>query len=90
MYDKLVILKNSILAGANKEHLAMMVDECMYKTGQYRNGTTKNHHVYTKEELTVMRAKKREAMKMQGRNHRWNADDVKTEARKRYEEAMML
>ena len=88
MFDKLSLVKKAVMEGKNKDHIAMMLDECIYKTGAYMNGTTKEKALFTKEELTQKRKEKRDAMRLEGRHHRWNADDISTEARKRFEKSI--
>lgn len=89
MYDKLILIKEAVLKGENKTTISLMIDECLYKTGEYMKGTTLRTEKFTKGELDVMRKKERKKMKTEPiRRIRWNKDDIKTEARKRYEESV--
>ena len=89
MYEKLNYIKEAVLKGENKTTISLMIDECLYKTGEYMKGTTLRTEKFTKDELDVMRKKERKKMKTEPiRRIRWNKDDIKTEARKRYEESV--
>ena len=89
MYDKLVLIKKAVLDKQDEKHIASMLDECIYNTGTYMNGTTKRKKVFTKEELN---AKRKEARALNPkepiRRKRWTKDNIATEARKRYEKAI--
>ena len=89
MYDKLILIKEAVKKGSDKEQICLMVDECIYNTGDYMKGTSKRKEIFTKSELDVLRKEKREKMGVEPiRRIRWNKDDIKTEARKRYEESV--
>lgn len=89
MYEKLNYIKEAVLKGENKTTISLMIDECLYKTGEYMKGTTLRTEKFTKDELDVMRKKERKKMKTEPiRRIRWNKDAIKTEARKRYEESV--
>ena len=89
MYDKLVLIKKAVLDKKDEKHIASMIDECIYNTGTYMNGTTKRKKVFTKEELNAKRKEARSSNpKEPERRIRWNKDDIQTEARKRYEKAI--
>ena len=89
MYDKLVLIKKAVLEKQDEKHIASMIDECIYNTGTYVNGTTKRKEVFTKEELNAKRKEVRALNPKEPiRRIRWNKDDIKTEARKRYEEGV--
>ena len=89
MYDKLVLIKKAVLEKQDEKHIASMIDECIYNTGTYVNGTTKRKEIFTKEELNAKRKDVRALNPKEPiRRIRWNKDDIKTEARKRYEESV--
>ena len=89
MYDKLILIKEAVKKGSDKEQICLMVDECIYNTADYMKGTSKRKEIFTKSELDVLRKEKREKMGVEPiRRIRWNKDDIKTEARKRYEESV--
>ena len=89
MYDKLILIKEAVKKGADKEQICLMVDECIYNTGDYMNGTTQRKAIFTKEELNIMRKEKRALMPKEPiRRIRWTNDAIKTEARKRYQKAL--
>ena len=89
MYDKLVLIKKAVLEKKDEKHIASMIDECIYNTGTYMNGTTKRKKVFTKEELNAKRKEARSLNpKEPERRIRWTKDNIATEARKRYEKAI--
>lgn len=89
MYDKLVLIKKAVLEKQDEKHIASMIDECIYNTGTYVNGTSKRKEVFTKEELKEKRKEVRALNPKEPIRHiRWNKDDIQTEARKRYEKAI--
>ena len=89
MYDKLVLIKKAVLEKKDEKHIASMIDECIYNTGTYVNGTSKRKKVFTKEELNSKRKEVRALNPKEPiRRIRWNKDDIQTEARKRYEKAI--
>ena len=89
MYDKLVLIKKAVLEKKDEKHIASMIDECIYNTGTYVNGTTNRKKVFTKEELNAKRKEVRALNPKESvRRKRWNKDDIQTEARKRYEKAI--
>ena len=88
MYDKLVLIKKAVLEKKDEKHIASMLDECIYNTGTYVNGTSKRKEVFTKEELNLKRKEARALNpKDPVRRIRWTKDYIVTEARKRYEKA---
>lgn len=89
MYDKLILIKEAVKKGVDKEQICLMVDECIYNTGDYMKGTSKRKEIFTKSELDVLRKEKREQMGVEPiRRIRWTKDNIATEARKRYEKAI--
>jgi len=89
MFDKLTLIKETLMSGGSKETIASMIDECIYNTGTYVNGTSKRKDLFDEEEIKANRLNERKAIfKYEQRSKRWNADDIATEARKRYEEAV--
>lgn len=89
MYDKLLLIKKAVLDKQDEKHIASMIDECIYNTGTYVNGTSKRKEVFTKEELNLKRKEARALNPKEAvRRKRWNDDDIVTEARKRYEKAI--
>ena len=89
MYDKLVLIKKAVLEKKDEKHIASMLDECIYNTGTYVNGTSKRKEVFTKEELYKKRKEARALNpKEPERRIRWTKDNIATEARKRYEKAI--
>jgi len=89
MFDKLTLIQETLMSGGSKETIASMIDECIYNTGTYVNGTTQRMGGMDDEKIKANRLRERKAIvKHEKRAIRWNADDIATEARKRYEEAM--
>lgn len=89
MYDKLNYIKEAVLKGENKTTISLLIDECLYKTGDYMQGTSKRKDIFSKSELDVLRKEKRALMPKEPiRRIRWTNDAIKTEARKRYQKAL--
>jgi len=86
MFDKLVIVKQDLMEGKSREHIASMLDECIYRTAGYMRANQKHSNKVTQKEIEE---KRKDIPSYDIRKNRWNQDDIKTEARKRFEKGIV-
>jgi len=69
MFEKLITVKKELMDGKSVEHIASMIDECIYRTSGYMK----------------QKSNKKEIPKYSIRKKRWDKTDIKTEAKRRFE-----
>lgn len=88
MHEKIIHIR-SLLDDKVGPDVLCLLDGMMYRTAGYRQGTAKMKQHLSVEEIKELRKEKREHMKSLKQTKEERGDFVKTEARKRYERAML-
>lgn len=76
MYGKLCELKKCVEYKAKQsgdddfDFIVSMIDECIYATGTYRNGTTKRLEAFSRSDIHTLRKKERQSMTSTRTNER--------------------